>query len=96
MSHDSYVSRDLVAGRRVTEVGAGLGVCGLMAGLLAKEVCITDANAMVVERIAGNIRLNLNPGLCSETALDAQRRPLRSTQPRTQISAYLNLFSSHS
>lgn len=43
----------------VMEVGAGLGICGLVAGAFAKEVHLTDYNTTVLETVERNVQLNL-------------------------------------
>ena len=45
------------------EVGAGLGLCGLLVGYFAREVLITDYNPTVLERLQLNVDLNLDPGM---------------------------------
>jgi len=37
-----------MSGKRVLEVGAGLGLCGLVAGEVAAEVLLTDYNPKVI------------------------------------------------
>jgi predicted nicotinamide N-methyase len=64
---------DLVAGRRVLEVGAGCGACGLLAGACgARETVVTDCFAGLLETLAENISLNAEPG-SDETACWAPR-----------------------
>ena len=49
----------LVAGKRVLEVGAGCGACGLLAAACgARETVLTDCFAGLLETLAENISLN--------------------------------------
>jgi hypothetical protein len=45
-------------GGRVMEVGAGLGLCGLVAGRWAREVLLTDYNVACLERLQRHVDLN--------------------------------------
>ena len=56
--HPSYLIHDKV----VLELGAGLGLCGIVAGLMAKEVIITDYNHTVLSQLQDNVDLNRLPG----------------------------------
>lgn len=54
---------DLVAGRRVLEVGAGCGACGLLSAACgARETVLSDCFAGLLETLAENISLNAEPG----------------------------------
>lgn len=50
--------RDLLAGKTVLEVGAGLGVCGLVAAKFAKRTIITECNTECLVAVQHNIELN--------------------------------------
>jgi len=60
----NWIIKNRVAfeGKTVLELGAGLGLCGLVASCFAREVVITDFNPAVVENIQKNIELNLMAG----------------------------------
>lgn len=45
-------------GQRVLEVGAGLGLCGLVAGRRAKEVILTDYNITCLQQLQEHVCLN--------------------------------------
>ena len=50
----------LVSNRYVLELGAGLGLCGILAaGLGAKEVCITDGDSFTLASLRENIARNI-------------------------------------
>lgn len=50
-----------VAGRCVLELGAGLGLCGIVAAKLGASVVQTDYDVRALELAAGNARLNHLP-----------------------------------
>ncbi|KAJ8324991.1 hypothetical protein QVD99_000270 [Batrachochytrium dendrobatidis] len=53
---------DLVVGRRVLELGSGIGLLGLAISLMgAKSVCMTDVADSVLDRLSVNIALNTLP-----------------------------------
>jgi SAM-dependent methyltransferase len=66
----------LADGARILELGSGTGVCGLMVarGTSAREVVLTDGDAVMVERLADAIESNaaLDGGF-GGTAVSAQR-----------------------
>ena len=50
---------DLVAGKSVLELGAGLGLCGMVAHHLgAESVVLTDADTITLERMRSNLAIN--------------------------------------
>ncbi|CAM9803830.1 unnamed protein product, partial [Phaeothamnion confervicola] len=51
-----------LAGKRVLEIGAGVGLTGLLAAFFAAEVCLTDFNPRVLRNLERNAALNLHPG----------------------------------
>lgn len=52
----------LFAGRRVMEIGAGLGLCGLVTGRFAKEVLLTDHNLACLQQMQEHVGLNCDDG----------------------------------
>lgn len=57
-----YLQRNptLVRGKRVLELGAGVGLCGLVAHHLgASHVCLTDGDESVLSNLRLNVRRNL-------------------------------------
>lgn len=48
----------VIAGRNVLEVGAGLGLCGLVAGHIAATVTLSDFNPAVLKALEENVALN--------------------------------------
>lgn len=46
-------------GRRVLEIGAGMGLSGLVAALFARETVLSDFNREVLRNLRGNVALNL-------------------------------------
>jgi Ran GTPase-activating protein (RanGAP) involved in mRNA processing and transport/predicted nicotinamide N-methyase len=59
----------LMRDSRVLELGAGIGVPGLLAGRVCKEVVLTDSNDMVVERLRRNVELNAADMTCAGDAV---------------------------
>jgi len=51
------------AGKRVMEIGAGLGLCGLVAGRVTKEVLLTDYNLACLQQLQEHVRLNCDDGV---------------------------------
>ena len=51
-----------VAGKSVMEIGAGLGLCGLVAARWAEEVLLTDYNLACLERLQRHVELNRDAG----------------------------------
>lgn len=49
---------EVIRGRRVLEVGAGLGLCGLVAAHFATAVTLSDFNPVVLRALEGNVALN--------------------------------------
>jgi hypothetical protein len=49
----------LLRGKSVLELGAGMGLAGLAAAHLARRVCLTDFNPLVLENLRANVELNL-------------------------------------
>lgn len=49
---------DKIRGRSVLEVGAGLGLCGLVAANIAATVTLTDYNPVVLRVLEANVALN--------------------------------------
>ncbi|CAM9098890.1 unnamed protein product, partial [Laminaria digitata] len=49
---------EAIRGRRVLEVGAGLGLCGLVAAHFATAVTLSDFNPVVLRALEGNVALN--------------------------------------
>ena len=64
----------LVSGKTVLELGAGLGLCGILAGMLqAKVVCMTDGDS---ESLKG-MRDNVNRNISHESDITVMCRQLR-------------------
>lgn len=49
---------ELFRGRRVMEMGAGCGLCGIVAARFARQTKITDGDAEVVDNIRHNVQVN--------------------------------------
>ena len=58
----------LLKGSRVLELGAGIGVPGILAGRTCAELVLTDSNDAVVERLRRNIELNRSDIMCGHDA----------------------------
>ena len=58
----------LLKGSRVLELGAGIGVPGILAGRTCAELVLTDSNDAVVERLRRNIELNRSGIVCGHDA----------------------------
>lgn len=68
---------EAVRGKRVLEVGAGLGLCGLVAARHASAVLYTDFNPAVLRNLRHNVELNLDPkGAKAAAACSAERQPV--------------------
>lgn len=52
--------REILYTRRVLEIGAGLGLCGLVAAHFADDVTLSDFNPVVLRALEGNVALNAN------------------------------------
>ena len=61
--------RQLLTSARVLELGAGIGIPGLLAGRVCTELIITDSNDAVVERLKRNVELNFGEMNCSGDAI---------------------------
>lgn len=48
--------RELLAGKRAIELGAGAGLCGFVAAKFCKEIYITDGNEVVQDLISQNVK----------------------------------------
>jgi predicted nicotinamide N-methyase len=48
----------LVSGKRVLEVGAGLGLCGIVAARWASEITLSDYNPTILRHMDANILIN--------------------------------------
>ena len=57
-------AQSLIKGARVIELGAGIGVPGLLAGRVCGELTLTDNNDDVVNRLRENIALNVHELRC--------------------------------
>lgn len=73
-----------VAGKGVMEVGAGLGLCGLVAARWAGEVLLTDYNLACLERLQRHVELNRDAGhqeaAEAGTGGDGKQRPQKQEQ----------------
>lgn len=49
-------------GKSVLELGAGPGLCGLIAATKARQVVLTDYQEVVMDLIDKNMMCNVNPG----------------------------------
>ncbi|GAM26024.1 hypothetical protein SAMD00019534_091990 [Acytostelium subglobosum LB1] len=49
---------DIFTGKDVLELGSGLGIAGLAAGLLAKSVLMTDYTPKIVRTLRDNVKIN--------------------------------------
>ncbi|CAM9444814.1 unnamed protein product [Chrysoparadoxa australica] len=56
---------EIFRGKSVLELGAGVGVSGLMASHYASHTCLTDGNKSVVDRLDENAALNIAHGAIS-------------------------------
>ena len=65
----SAVGQRLLTSARVLELGAGIGVPGLLAGRVCREVILTDNNDAVLERLQRNVKLNMTSMSCSPDAV---------------------------
>lgn len=65
----SEMGRRLLQNARVLELGAGIGVPGLLAGRVCKELILTDNNEAVVERLQRNVDFNREDMSCSHEAV---------------------------
>ena len=65
----SLRGRQLLTSARVLELGAGIGIPGLLAGRVCTELIITDSNDAVVERLRRNVELNMGEMNCSGDAI---------------------------
>lgn len=52
-------NQHLFQDKKVLELGAGVGVCGLVASRFASETVLTDHNSIVLELLEKNITNNL-------------------------------------
>lgn len=57
--------QQLIQNARVMELGAGIGVPGLLAARVCRELILTDSNEAVVERLRRNVELNVETMSCS-------------------------------
>lgn len=48
----------VLGGRRVLEVGSGLGLCGIVAAHMAADVTLSDFNPVVLKALEANVALN--------------------------------------
>jgi Ran GTPase-activating protein (RanGAP) involved in mRNA processing and transport len=64
----SSQGQNLLKGSRVLELGAGIGVPGILAGRVCAELVLTDSNDAVVERLSRNIQLNRADIACAPGA----------------------------
>ncbi|KAF0691397.1 Aste57867_17365 [Aphanomyces stellatus] len=64
LSDYMFKNKDLFAGKRVLELGSGLGLCGILAWHLGAEVLITDGDEESMVLLLENCKLN---GLDTDT-----------------------------
>jgi len=68
LAHWIVTNRELFYGKRVLEIGAGLGLCGIVASCFAQEVILSDMNWLVINNLSENIILNLQSDPANEKA----------------------------
>lgn len=51
-------NNDQITDKRVLEIGAGLGLCGIVAAKYAKHLTMTDYNEIVLNTLAKNVEIN--------------------------------------
>lgn len=78
-------SPGVVRGRRVLEVGAGLGLCGLVAAHFATAVTLSDFNPVVLRALEGNLALNSRCSINSSDHADNEEG-MNSVNSRCTIS----------
>ena len=65
---EEIVTEELVRGKSVLELGAGLGLCGMVAHHLgAKRVVLTDADTITLERMRGNLEKNCSKSVAASS-----------------------------
>jgi predicted nicotinamide N-methyase len=55
---------DMIRGKCVLELGAGLGLCGIVASSFASSVLMTDYNEAVIDCLKYNISINRSGEIC--------------------------------
>ena len=58
LESDDFPLRDKLAGKRVLELGAGVGLCGIAAAVAGAHVCVSDLRPVVDGVLATNVALN--------------------------------------